>query len=294
MKYITLNLSDTDYCNLKSNSVLRNFPEYKNFHFSIPMKLSFNDQKYLIEQGYSFFKAQFVIEIGENIVFFNKKEDFKQSSNSKELSWEIFFRYNQFIKICQGVYDETLDWFLSGFIGKIIDFYSDNNKNIFLIELSANSLSIIPESHLRSILESDSFFFTYLSSDLLMPVQNLENQAVLEENLLELFKEVLGNQDSIIFEESTSIIQLIHKWEFVFKETITRPIISKTYSYNNEILQLIDIPYSERKFGVWGTFSDHENVIDLPLIDISEISGNNTFSQLLQEYKKQITPLLPN
>ncbi len=209
------------------------------------------------------------------------------------MSWNIFYRFNQWVKVCEGVFDEDLDCFLSDFTGKIIDFYVDDNKNIFLLALSGDSVSKLPIYQLNTIFRDSSPFYTFLDQELIMPDFVPENLLIDEIKKTDILLKLTDFKDyqNEIFENFSDILKF---WLAQFRSNLKGSEQVKINSSKQTGALLVDIPYFCDRFGIWGTFSIGDKNIDIPLIEIEEITSNNYLNKLYQKYQKIMAIMLPN
>jgi len=279
---------------LKPDSIIKNYSEVDSFYFSIPTRLSISDQNHLIKQSFLFFKSQFSVDIENHISIVNKREIGTKLKVAKELSWEIFFRFNRWIRVCDGIFDEDLDWFISGFSGKIIDFYSDDKNSVFLIAFSGDSITKIPLNHIQATINNISPFYTFLEPELIMPDIGPENLNVDEKKRIGIMLELTNFKNLSTFEKIESFSGLLKFWEDQFKANLVNPAEVRINSSDQSIYKLKDIPYFDERFGVWGTLISDIKMVDIPMMEIQEVTNNKFLSDLIMEYQKTMPLLLPN
>ncbi len=295
MKLVLLEINEGLRNLIKPDSILNNYSEFDLFFFSIPANLTITDQNHLINQGFLFFQSQFSV-IVENHIFVEIKKDVRNKIKiAKELSWEIFFHYNKWVKVCHGIFDEDLDWFISGFTGKIIDFYSNDESSVFMIAFSGNSLSKIPVGHLKTIIKNDiPAFYTFLGPDLIMPVLEHEIINTDEKLRIELMLKLTNFQFFLTVEKFNNFFDFLHFWKDQFTKKIVNPVEVRINSSDRSFYQLMDIPYFDERFGVWCTLKSDEKIIDIPIMEILEIRDNEDLIDLVMDYQQIMTVLLPN
>ena len=295
MKLVFLEINEYLRNLLKPDSIFNNYPEIDLFYFSIPSTLTISDQNHLINQGFLFFQTQFSVKVENHIFVENKRNVRNITKIAKELSWEIFFHFNKWVKVCDGIFDEDLDWFISGFTGKIIDFYSNDEGSVFMIAISGNSLSKIPSEHLKSNINNNiPAFYTFLSPELIMPDLESENSNVDEKFRIELMLKLTNFQDFPTTEKFKNFFDLLNFWKDQFTEQIVNPVEVRINSSDRSIYHLIDVPYFDERFGVWCTLKSDEKIIDIPIMEILEITDNKVLINLVMDYQKMMTLLLPN
>jgi len=295
MKLVLLEINESLRNLIKPDSIFNNYSEFDLFYFSIPSNLTNADQNHLINQGFLFFQSQFSVKI-ENHIFIENKRDVRNIVKiAKELSWEIFFHFNKWVKVCDGIFDEELERFISGFTGKIIDFYSNDESSVFMIAFSGNSLSKIPLEHLKTNIDNKiPAFYTFLDPELIMPVLEPENANVDEKHRIELMLKLTNFQNYSIGEKFNSFSDLLNFWKNQFKENVVTPVEVRINTSDRSIYHLIDIPYFDERFGVWCTLKSDEKIIDIPIMEILEITDNKVLINLVMDYQKIMTVLLPN
>lgn len=291
MKYLQLQIDNKLINHLKSESLFNQFPKIHFFYFTIPSFLSYQDKDYLVKQGYSFFLSQFDIDVSGQIKEVSRLSGKYSKNTHKKLTWDLFYRYHKWIKICEGVYNET-NQSISGAIGKIVDFYSDENQIVYLIEFP--KMEDFKKNNLLSENEviKEVLDYLFLTSDLFMPAKEPENIEIIEK----LQTKSLVMNSRLQFELDTrnvdTISNFIHCWEKLLQTKFSQHFPSVTHLSQNRQYRLIDIPYSERRYGVWGTFENNYQIIDIPLIDVINLEGNEILDKLLISYKSEINQLL--
>lgn len=291
MKRVLLSINQVLRNFINPTSIINIFSEVDLFYFSIPTNLTISDQNHLIKQSFLFFKSQFSVDIENHISVENKRVVTKNKKLSKELSWEIFYRFNRWVRVCEGIFDKDLDWFISGFTGKIIDFYSDEESSVFLIAFSGESITKLPLDHLQTNSNNISPFYTFLESEFIMPATGPEDVNVDEKKRIGT---MLKFSNFTNYENIESFSALLKFWEDQFRENLDNPVKVRINSSDQSIYQLKDIPYFDQRFGVWGTIYSGETIIDIPLMEIVEITNNRFLNNLVMDYQKLMSLLLPN
>ncbi len=294
MKLVLLEINENLRNLLKPDSLFNNYSGVDLIYFSIPKNLSIADHNHLINQGIMFFQSQFSEKVENYISVENKKDVTKKIKIAKELSWEILYRFNKWVKVCDGIFDEDLDWFISGFTGKIIDFYSDGETSVFLIAFSGDAISKIPLEHLKTNFINISPFYTFLESGLIMPDKGPENINVDEKQRIGIMLQLTNFQINSSLEKFDRFSDLLQFWEDQFKDKLVNPIEVRINSSDQSIYQLIDIPYFDERFGVWVTLISDEKIVDVPIMEIVKVLNNKIFKELFIEYKKMMAIVLPN
>lgn len=294
MKLVLLEINDTLRNLIKPDSIFNNYLDVDLFYFSIPINITIAEQNHLINQGFMFFQSQFSVNI-ENHIFVENKKDFTNKIKiAKELSWEIFYRFNKWVKISDGIFDEDLDWFISGFTGKIIDFYANDETSVFLIAFSGDAISKIPLDHLKTNCITVSPFYTFLEPGLIMPDKEPENTNADEKQRIEIMLQLTNFQINSSLEKFDRLSDLLHFWEDRFKDKLVNPIEVRINSSDQSIYQLIDIAYFDERFGVWVTLLSNNKIVDIPILEIERVINNKFFNELIIDYKKMMSIVLPN
>jgi hypothetical protein len=294
MKLVLLEINDTLRNLIKPDSIFNNYSDVDLFYFSIPVNITIAEQNHLINQGFMFFQSQFSVNI-ENHIFVENKKDFTNKIKiAKELSWEIFYRFNKWVKISDGIFDEDLDWFISGFTGKIIDFYANDETSVFLIAFSGDAISKIPLDHLKTNCITVSPFYTFLEPGLIMPDKEPENTNADEKQRIEIMLQLTNFQINSSLEKFDGLSDLLHFWEDRFKDKLVNPIEVRINSSDQSIYQLIDIAYFDERFGVWVTLLSNNKIVDIPILEIERVINNKFFNELIIDYKKMMSIVLPN
>lgn len=293
MRIVLLKLTEEARKGIKSDSILNHYPHLDSFYFSIPSRLSVADQKHLIKRGSQYLQSQFSMSIVDLVSVGSSRDIRRKNQHAKELSWEIFYHFNHWVKVCEGIYDQELDWFISGFSGKILDFYTDDENSIFLIAFSGDSVSKIPVKHLIEISRTTSPFYTFLESDLIVPDFDPVNFLEDEKKKMDLFVE-LSDFKEYPQENFENLFDLLKFWEAQFRTHLLTAEPVRLDSYHNILALLVDIPYFCERFGVWGTLLIGDKKIDIPLIEMEEILNNKILDNHFQNYRKTMTLILPN
>lgn len=298
MKILSLSISRNLRETLKKKSMINNFPLIDFFYFLIPSDLNNPDRNHFFHQGSSFFSGQFNIPVDKYISIQEENFDFK-NQNIKELSWEIFYRYNYWIKVRSGVFDDDLKMDISGFTGKIIDFYSDGKQNLFQIAFSGETIESVSINQLISISKFASPFFTILESDLIMPFTSLHDNndvgKIKFSILKELFTDKKYHPNDILFNNySCEIINLITAWENEMASKLKKEgnIIVQTKS--NKKLLWTGLNNSDDFYGIWGLFEKDGEKLLLPLTEIMKVFGEEDLFLSIKMYQEIARLLLPN
>ena len=88
---------------------------------------------------------------------------------------------------------EVFDYYLripiSNFIGRIIDFYNDGERDIFYIQWSNQSLSQISENSIQKCINNKiPPFGSYISHDMVLPINFSETPFLADKKQMELLK----------------------------------------------------------------------------------------------------------
>lgn len=299
MKIILLEIPAENQKIRKPNSYVNNFLSINYFYFHIPSYLPKTDQDHLEKIAKQFFKLQIYSPI-ENFVSLKEMSLLKDvKSRIKEISWDIFYKFNQSVTVKSNVFDENLDWDISGFKGKIINFYSGEDEDIYQIQYSAESLNQIPIKKLKQISPIGSPFYTYLEPEYLMPELTQTNTNQDQTELKKLFVNIIDHLEfppeiSTLISESNSFFEIVHQWEIFFKNlSLELQSIEVNFS-NQKKYQLIEICESDEFIGVWGKFLKEDTYYLFPLTDIKKVSNHGIFNGYIQFYKQIMNIILPN
>lgn len=270
--------------NLISNSTLINFCDYEYFYFKIPPYLTKSEKKHYTQQAQLFFHRQFLL-LDENLISIVSGNNLrKKESKAKEISWEIFFQFNKIVQVKDGVFDENLNSSIAGFIGKIIDFYNDDDSTLFLISFTSDSIKKIPLEVLKYQSRLVSPFFTILESDFLLPLSNFIDNDYEEIEKIKIIEEILEVEN----QRGNEYLDLANYLSF-WKEQIQLELNNQEEICveNDDYSVLIwkNISFLDTKYGLWGTFIRDNVEIELPLIDIETVPGHRKLDQVLQDYK---------
>jgi|GEM_PF-2372894 hypothetical protein len=298
MKILSLSISRNLRETLKKRSMINNFPLIDFFYFLIPSDLNGPDRNHFFHQGSSFFSGQFNIPVDKYISIQEENFDFK-NQKIKELSWEIFYRYNYWIKVRSGVFDDDLNMDISGFTGKIIDFYSDGKQNLFQIAYSGETIKSFSINQLLTISKFDSPFYTILESDLIMPfttpIDNNDEvkikfsivKELVAENKLYLNEKSLKNNS---YENNNLIIV----WENELASRLINQGSILVQTKSNKKLLWTGIHNSDDFYGIWGMFEKDSEKLLLPLTEIEKVFGDKDLSKSIKNYQEIARLLLPN
>ncbi len=292
MRVILLKISEDIRTKIIFDSILNNFQGFDSFYFVIPPKLSISDQEHLQKQGSQFFQSQFNVNIQNRLSIVLKRDIRKVSQFSLELSWEIFYKFNNWIRVCEGIFDEDLDWFISGFNGKILDFYTDGEKCIFLIVFSYHSISKIPVEHLKTISRNNSPFFTFLEPELIMPDNGPDNLQTDEKQRMAFLLQ-FTDFNQYPSENLDFFSDILIFWEELFRSNLKKPEKAKIASSEINLPCLVEIPYYCERFGVWGTFLIGDKKVDIPLLEVEEFPDNDSLNNLCRKYQQTMSLMLP-
>lgn len=299
MKVILLEVPINSLALRKADSYLNNFSDKNYFYFQIPDNLPKTDQEQLVRIAKNFFKLQINSPIEG---FLSTKEIFLSEdiqTKGKEISWEIFFKFNQLITVNPNVFDDNLDWDISGFKGKIINFYSGDDQDIYQIRYSAESLNHIPIQKLKQISKTDSPFYTYLEPDYIMPDMSkfnfTQDQTDLVKLVFNIFDHLALPEDVLsLFSISNSFLEIVQKWEGILKKQSLESQAIEVYLANQNKYQLVEIGESDEFFGVWGNFVKEEIHYLFPLTEIKKVRNHRNFNSYIQSYKQIMKLILPN
>lgn len=299
MKVILLEIPFESFILRNQGSYINNFRNKNIFYFQFPVHLPKKDQDHLEKIAKKFFQDQINSPI-ESFLSIKEINLFVDTQiNSKEISWEIFFNFNQLITVKTNVFDENLEWDISGFKGTIINFYAGDDQDIYQIRYSAESLSKIPLKKLKQISNISSPFFTYLEPDYIMPemskfdcIQDQRDLVKLVENILEHL--ALPQYESSTFAETHSFFEIVQAWEAIFKKHTIQTQSIEVYLSNQNKYQLVEICESDEFFGVWGNFVKEDIQYLFPLTEIIKVINHSSFNRNIQSYKQIMKLILPN
>jgi len=282
--FIILHITKEARNHLLINSMLINFNEFDYFYFKIPRFTSKIERLQYTEVAQLFFQKQFsnldnkLIEVHGNLIW-------KKGINALELSWEIFFQFDKFVKVKEGIFDENLNKDISGFTGKIIDFYNDDDITLFLISFTSDSIKNIPIEYLRSNAFQTSPFFTILEVDFLLPLPFYVENKFEEREKLEIIGQILDLNDLITVEDLDMEKSLIY-WRNKIQPEKDKSNEILVESEESSNLTWKDFSFSDSKYGLWGTFLKDNVEIELPLIDIDLVKNHEKLNNIMHEYQK--------
>ena len=299
MNYLTLELPQKQNINIKSSSFLTNFPDISIFYFSIPEELSESEQTHLINFGKLFFESQTTNDIHQ-FLRIHKEENIINTQNFYlQISWEIFYQFQHQIIVKSNVFDDYLKCDISGAKGKIINFFSGDNQDIYQIQFSNNSLKHILKNQTKRFSKEISPFFTYLESELFMPDFPLKGISKENYNMMDFLPDILEG-DLLIeelddtFKKTMDNLEFINIWEMIFNQFFMEEIEIITIGSNQRKYSLIGINSSDESFGVWGEFRNDSKISLFPLTDMIKCLNQKKFDQYLQIYRKISKLILPN
>ncbi len=299
MKVILLDIPVGSSAQRNQGSYINNFLDKNIFYFQIPVHLPKKDQGHLEKIAKEFFQDQITSPIERYLAIKEINFSGDIQTNSKEISWEIFFTFNQLITVNSNVFDDNLDWDISGFKGTIINFYSGDDQDIYQIRYSAESLRKIPIQKLKKISNTSSPFFTYLEPDYIMPEMSKFNSMQDQRDLVKLVENILDHLSfppdvfSTIF-ETNSFLEIVQTWEGIFKSHSPQTHSIEVYLSNKNNYQLVEICGSDEFFGVWGNFVKENIHYLFPLTEIKKVINHRNFNNHIQSYKQIMKLILPN
>ena len=173
---------------------------------------------------------------------------------------------------------------ISDFIGKIVDFYNDGDTTIFLISFSGESLKKISIKYFKSNTFQISPFFSILEPEFLLPLPYISENNFEDRDKLDLIAQILGIEDLMIIEELDLEKSFLFWTEKIQseKEKINQTIVD-TEDYST--LTWKDISFSDKKYGLWGTFVNDTEEFELPLFDIINVKEHEKLNDILDQYK---------
>ena len=279
------------------NSFVRNFPHVQFFYFLIPDSCTVEEKKHLIEFGNTFFLSQFPLSVENylSIKYFSFLSD--QTKTTHKISWEIFYKYNQWVKIRSKVFDGYLKTNVSGFTGRIINFFSGENQDVYQIALSGESLSKIKNTKLQTISKKYSPFYTYLEPEFLLPMYSQENK--LSVPLIEILAGLINSNIRLIPEETdlgrvNDFLDILFRWESYLKCFFKNNQIYKIRTYGNQIYNWRGIHSSDELFGIWGEFENNDELFIFPLTDILDVVNDDELSDIFHNFLSIAKLILPN
>jgi hypothetical protein len=283
----------------KLNSYLNNYLNIECFYFHIPDNLTKKDHDHLEKIAKHFFECQINSPI-ESFVTSNEKILMEiDPSRIKEIPWDIFYKFNKSVIVKSNVYDENLDCDISGFEGRIVNFYSGEDQDVYQIQYSAESLHQIPLMKLKQVSKISSPFYTYLEPDDIMPKFDKTNSNLDQSELIKVLVNIIDTPDlpgeiRALIPESGSFLEIIRIWEYFFKNLLQELNLIKVELNNHKTHQLIEIYDSDEFNGVWGKFWDGNFNNLFPLEDINKAIDFEKFNNLLYNYKQIMSLILPS
>ena len=296
-KILLLDLTTSNAPVPRTNSLLRNFPDVKYFFFSMPQTCSIEEKAHLIDYGKSFLLSQFSISAEKYISIRNLSSISDKSQMAHEFSWEIFYKFNNWVKIRSNVYDGYLKTNVSGFTGRIINFFSGDNQDVYQIALSGESLSRISKGKLKSIAKRVSPFYTYLEPDYLLPIIPPNDQQ--NNQKFEILSNLVSPRIGLIPDEMNTFklkdfSEIINNWKSFFEGFFNNDQVSKIRTFDNKIYVWTGIHSADESFGIWGNFENNDEVRLFPLSDIKEIINDEKLSRYFHQYLTITKLILPN
>ena len=279
------------------NSFVRNFPHVQFFYFLMPDSCTTEEKKHLIDFGNTFFLSQFPSSVEKYLSIKNFSFLKDHSKTAHKISWEIFYKYNQWVKIRSNVFDGYLKSNVSGFTGRIINFFSGENQDVYQIALSGESLSRIRKVKLQTISKKYSPFYTYLEPEFLLPIYSQENKLAV--SLIEILAGLIKSNNRLIPEETdlsgvSDFLDILFRWESYLKCFFKNNQIYKIRTYGNQIYNWRGIHSSDVLFGIWGEFENNDQVFIYPLTDILEVFNDKELSDNFHNYLSIAKLILPN
>jgi hypothetical protein len=296
MTIISIYLSDISRKSLKDNSIIKNYPSINYYYFLVPSEISEKDRDNFCKQGISFLSAQFNNPI-ENLISINDVNYQEIIQMGKELSWDVLYQYDSWIQVRSGVFDDELGLDISGFIGRIIGFFSNRNQNLFQIAYSGNTISKIKINPHKSKFVSP--FYTILETDLILPSVHPDDIHFDENLKFKFARETFKHQNIFPESEVTDLkylgfYRLIVEWEYELTTKLPKNNHVWIQTKTKKDLLWTGIHNSDQYYGIWGKFEKTEEKILLPLTDIEKIFNNNDLFISLKRYKKFAKIFLPN
>lgn len=279
------------------NSFVRNFPHVKIFYFSIPSSCTAEEKKHLIEFGNTFFLSQFPPSVENYLSIKNFSFLSDHIKTAHKISWEIFYKYNQWVKIRSNVFDGYLKTNVSGFTGRIINFFSSENQDVYQIALSGESLSKIKNAKLQSISKKYSPFYTYLEPEFLLPIYSQENKLTV--SLIEILAGLIKSNNRIIpedanLDEVSDFSDILFRWESYLNCFFKNNEIYIIRTKSNHIYNWRGIHSADESFGIWGEFENNDELFIYPLTDILEVFNDDELSDIFHNFLSIAKLILPN
>ncbi len=202
-----------------------------------------------------------------------------------------FYTYNKWVSIRSGVYDSYLHLNSSHFVGRITDFYSDGEQDIFFIKWSKDSLAKIPVIKLQHLVRRNiSPFGSYVSPDLILPMKHSEALIESEKKQLEIYRTYLPKKFEtefhVVFEETPSTRDKPNYiiWEDFFRKFLHAERIVHCAEKHSQDSILVDVAGAEEKIGVWVELESEGKTTIIPLADVQEVQSNGNIEKFFHFY----------
>jgi len=203
-----------------------------------------------------------------------------------------FYIYDNWVSIRSGVFDRYLRLNISHFIGRIADFYNDNDQDVFFIKWDTTTLNRIPILKIRQLLKRKiSPFGTFVSTDLILPVKKPEKSLDAEQKQLEIYRNHLPKKFELEFQtvfngfSNQLKVSVFRTWENYLQNFILNEnhISCLTKSMTKALITAI--AGSDEKNGVWVELKTNNNSIIIPLNDVEDILLNPIFEKMFHFYQ---------
>lgn len=289
-------------CSLNNESITtdQNYLELIQHHFpftvEIPDDLNQNEINELsiffsnvkrdyLKRNISFEKVA-LTNIEDNFCF-NISNDNPPNTNPLQLS--NYFRYNNWVKIRQETFDDYLRIPISNFVGKIIDFYNNGEKDVFYIQWNHQSLSQISEKNIHKCINNKiSPFGSYISNDMVLPIYFSETPFLVEEKQMELLKPYFIKKFEVeynsVFGKKNTDDFSYQIWEHFFDNLLQNEHEIHLIKNRSEF-RVISISGSDEKNGVWVEVTNANKKFVIPLNSFKKIKTSLTIENYFAFYK---------
>ncbi len=299
MKYLLLEIPQNLDIKKNKSSFLSNFLEISYFYFSIPEDLSEPEQTHLLNIGKFFFECQTSTDIHQYLRTINDKNIILAQNSSHQIPWEVFYQFQQQIIVKSNVYDDYFGCDISGLQGKIINFYTGENEDVYQIQFSRNSIQKVLNGRTNRASKNISPFFTYLESDYFIPDFPSTEDSSEDYNMMEFLPAIMEGKNypeeiDVIFKKSDDVLTLLNYWKELFLQFLKEGLEIITVGNDHCKYSLFGINSSDEAFGIWGEFRKNNQTCIFPLSDLKKCLNHKNFDQYLQVYRKISKIILPN
>ncbi|PKN86084.1 MAG: hypothetical protein CVU46_08955 [Chloroflexi bacterium HGW-Chloroflexi-8] len=200
-----------------------------------------------------------------------------------------FFRFNKWVKIRDEVFDYYLRIPISNFVGRIIDFYNDGDKDIFYIQWSCQSLDKISQQSIQKCLNKKiSPFGTYISKDFILPINFSEPPFLIEKKQMDLlkpfFKNKFEDEYNSVFDNKNQDDFPYQIWER-FLDNLFRTENNINLIKNKSEFRIVSIAGSDEKNGVWVEVMNTNQRFVAPLNSFLKIKTSLLIERFFVFYK---------